>query len=133
MTVSTPKQSHLVLISLSANLDSYSVWQFSNISIQIMSHAQLEDQVIEEGIENVPDAQDIQVLDINTISAIINKAVGGVKEYIDDALVANKKQVLKSSKVDWKFRGNKLQHEFNEEQKERVQKAILKIKKGRKF
>ncbi len=92
-----------------------------------------QEQVIEEGNADIPDAQEVQVLDINTISSIINKAVGGVKDYIDDALVASKKQVLKSSKVDWKFRGNKVQHEFNEEQKERVQKAILKIKKGMKI
>ncbi len=50
-----------------------------------------QEQVIEEGIDNVPDTQELQVLDINTIPAIINRAVGGVKENIDDAKVANKK------------------------------------------
>lgn len=75
-------------------------------------------------------APQVQVLSIDTISDIIKEAVGGVKEYIDDALTNTKHQVLVSAKVQLKFKGNRVQYEFNEKQKEKVEKALAKLKKG---
>ena len=70
----------------------------------------------------------LQVITLDSISSIIKDAVGGVKEYIDEALTATKKQVRE--KVELKFIGNRIQYEFNIEQKEKIEKAIGKIQKG---
>ena len=69
------------------------------------------------------DSPQVQVVSLDTISDIIKEAVGGVKDYIDDALTTTKRQVLDSSKIQLKFKGNRIQFEFNEKQ-EKAEKAI---------
>ena len=88
---------------------------------------QIDEEVIPP---QVVQQQNIQVLSIENISSIIKEAVGGVKGYIDDALSVQKSKVLESSKVQLKFKGNKIQYEFNVEQLERVEFALTKIEKG---
>ncbi len=75
----------------------------------------------------VPEQQNIQVLSLESISSITKDAVGGVKEYIDEALTATKKPVRDNAKVELKFKGNHIQYEFNVDQLEKVEKAIAKI------
>ena len=74
--------------------------------------------------------ESVEVLSIDCVSAIIKDAVGGVKDYIDDALSTTKSQVLENAKIHFKFKGNRVQHEFNINQKEKVEKALMRIKKG---
>ena len=54
---------------------------------------------------------------LDNISAIVKDAVGGVKDYIDNALLSTKSQVLESARESassFKFKGNRIQFEFNE-------------------
>ncbi len=48
----------------------------------------------------------------------------------DEKVAATKSKVLESSQFQFKFKGNRIQHQFNEAQSDRVEKAIDKIKKG---
>ena len=86
--------------------------------------------IVQEEIQHQEGIEQVQVLSLENISSIIKEAVGGVKVYIDDALSAQKSKVLESSKVQLKFKGNKIQYEFNIEQLERVESALAKIEKG---
>ncbi len=89
-----------------------------------------QQQAIEVDGQVPIEQQNIQVLSLESISSIIKDAVGGVKEYIDEALTKTKKQVRDNAKVELKFKGNRIQYEFNVDQLEKVEKAITKIEKG---
>nr|XP_054771917.1 uncharacterized protein LOC129279877 [Lytechinus pictus] len=80
-----------------------------------------------------PQGQQFQIISADNISAIIKEAVGGIKDYVDQAIASQKEatsKVIESVKVNFKFKGNKLQFEFNNSQLERVQTATNAIKKG---
>ncbi len=49
---------------------------------------------------------------------------------MDDEFEAAKTKVIQSSKNKFKFKGNETQYNFNEKQKEGVEKAVSKIQKG---
>ena len=78
----------------------------------------------------------VQYITLDNISAIVKDAVGGVKDYIDNALSSTKSQVLESARESaksassFKFKGNRIQFEFNVKIKEKVDSALLKIEKG---
>ena len=67
---------------------------------------------------------------------LLKDAVGGVKDYIDNALPSTKSQVLESARESsksvslFKFKGNCIQFEFNVKIKEKANTALIKIEKG---
>ena len=79
--------------------------------------------------------QELSLANIAEISKVgVKEAVGEVKEslksYVHDEFAATKTKVIESSKNKFKFKDNKTQYNFNETQKEGVEKAVSTIQKG---
>ena len=78
----------------------------------------------------------VQYITLANISDIVKDAVGGVKDYIDNALSSTKSQVLESARESaksassFKFKGNRIQFEFNVKVKEKIESALTKIEKA---
>ncbi len=84
-----------------------------------------------ESVEPVaPPAPPMQVVSLESIAEIVKNAVGGMKEYVDEKIATTKTQVLDSNKTQLKFKGNRIQLEFNEKQSDRVEKAIKRVQSG---
>ena len=67
------------------------------------------------------------------ISDIVREAVGGVKSYIDEALAQQKENTSKSiesSKVQFKFKGNRVQFNFNISLLDSMRTFIACLQKG---
>ena len=111
-----------------------------DIQQDIVQEAIDEAGVIPPGQNSVQDQGhvqgNVQYVILDNISAIVKDPVGGVKDYIDNALSYTKSQVLESARVSaksassFKFKGNRIQFEFNVKIKEKVDSALLKIEKG---
>jgi vacuolar-type H+-ATPase subunit H len=94
--------------------------------------------------EQVIPAPPIEGLTARAVSDIVKEAVGGVKDYIDAALHAQREEsekviesatqqlehLKKSSQVQFRFKGNKFQFTFNEEIAEALEKASNRISEG---
>ena len=89
-------------------------------------HIIQDDSIVTEDQGN-QQVEQVQVLSLSSISDIIKGEIKGVRDYIEETISKSK---VEEKKVEIKFKGNRIQYEFNAKQEARIQRAITKIDKG---
>ena len=108
----------------------YYFW--NNFFVDMSQNPGPGEEVVGVGLQGENQQQEVQVLSLENIAAVIKagvkEVVGEVKEnlktYIEDEFSAAKSKVLESTKYNFKWKGNEVQFNFNSKQKEGVDKAI---------